>query len=204
MIHSPEFRVGRRAPLTESKTVMKWNLTVLAGCLGGLALAWPVGGAETNSVAGRVGVYDSRVVAYAWFTSGAHMAQLQSQVATAKAEKQAGDTAKLTEDSAALRALQDQMHREVFSTAPCDEALAAIRERLPEIERAAGVTNLISKWDEPALNQHPGAAQVDVTDRLVEAFFKPTEKQSKMIESIKIAKPLPLEQCNELIQAGKN
>jgi hypothetical protein len=182
---------------------MKWNLTVMGWCLGGLALVMPVRGAETNAVAGRVGVYDSRVVAWAWFSSAAHMAQLQAQVAAARAEKQAGDTNKLQVDSAALRALQDQMHREVFSTAPCEEALTEIKGRIPEIERAAGVGELVSKWDGPALKQHPGAEQVDMTDRLVQAFFQPTEKQSEMIESIKKSEPLPLEKCNELIRAGK-
>ena len=182
---------------------MKWNLAVMGWRLGGLALVMPVRGAETNAVAGRVGVYDSRVVAYAWFTGGAHMAQLQAQMAAARAEKQAGDTNKFQVDAAALRAFQDQMHREVFSTAPCAEALAEIKDRLPEIERAAGVGELVSKWDGPLLDKHPGAERVDVTDRLVEAFFKPTEKQSTMIESIKKSEPLPLEKCNELIRAGK-
>jgi hypothetical protein len=78
-----------------------------------------------------------------------------------------------------------------------------IKDRLPEIERAAGVTNVISKWDEPALKQHPGAEQVDVTDPLVHAFLNPTDKQLKVMEGIKKAEPVPLEKCNELIRAGK-
>lgn len=173
---------------------------LLLGCL---VLVMPVRAAETNALAGRMGVYDSRVVAYAWFWSDAHQAKLKEQMAAARSAKQAGHEAKLKEYSAALSAEQDQMHREVFSTASADEALAALKSRIPEIEKAAGVPNLVSKWDEPSLSNYKGVEKVDVTDKLVRAFFNPTDKQSKMIEGIKKSDPLPLEKCNELIQKGK-
>jgi hypothetical protein len=182
---------------------MKLKFGVIWLWFGCLAMVTPVRSAETNAVARRVGVYDSRVVAYAWFLSDAQQAKLKGQMATAQAAKQAGDEAKLKEYSAALSALQDQMHREVFSTAPADEALTVIKGRIPEIEKATGVTDLVSKWDEPSLNNYKGAEQVDVTDKLVGAFFNPTEKQLKVIEGIKKSDPLPLEKCNELIRKGK-
>jgi len=163
----------------------------------------PVRSAETNAAARRVGVYDSRVVAYAWFLSDAQQTTLKEKVATAQAAKQAGDETKLKKYSAALRALQDQMHREVFSTAPADEAMTVIKGRIPAIEKAAGVTDLVSKWDEPSLNNYKSAEKVDVTDELARAFLKPTEKQLKVIEGIKKSDPLPLEKCNELIREGK-
>jgi len=171
--------------------------------LGCLAIMIPVRAAETNAVAGRVGVYDSRVVAYAWFWSDAQQAKLKQQMAAARAAKQAGDEAKLKEYSVALSAAQDQMHRKVFSTAPADEALAVIKERIPEIEKGAGVTDLVSKWDQPSLNNYKGAKKVDVTDALVRAFFNPTEKQWKVIEGLKKSDPLPLQECNELIRKRK-
>ncbi len=182
---------------------MKQKLGVMWLWLGCLAMVMTVRGADTNLVAGRVGVYDSRVVAYAWFASDAQQAKLKEQMATARAAKQAGDEAKLKEYSAALSAMQDQMHREVFSTAPADEALAAIKGRIPDIEKAAGVPNLVSKWDEPSLNKYKDAEQVDVTDELVRAFLKPTEKQLQVIAGIKKSDPLPLEKCNELIRKRK-
>ncbi len=159
--------------------------------------------AETNAMAGRVGVYDSRVVAYAWFLSAAQQTQLKEQMAVARAAKQAGDEAKVKEYSAALSAKQDQMHREVFSVAPADEALTAINGRIPEIEKAAGVSVLISKWDERSLNNYKSAEKVDVTDNLMREFFTPTEKQLKVIDGIKKSVQLPLEKCNELIRKGK-
>jgi hypothetical protein len=198
-----KFTVCQRGTLTESEDVMKLKLGMTWVWLGCLAVVCPLRAAETNAAAGRVGVYDSRVVAYAWFWSDAQQTKLKEQMAAAKAAKQAGDEAKSKEYSNALRALQDQMHREVFSIAPADEALTVIKGRIPEIEKAAGVPELVSKWDKPSLNKYKDAEKVDVTDNLVRAFFNPTDKQVKVIEGIKKSDPLPLEQCNELIRKRK-
>jgi len=187
----------------ESVKVMKRTLGLIGIFLASVAMVMPVRGADTNVIGKRLGVYDSRVVAYAWFCSDAQQAKLKEQVAIARAAKEAGDTNKFKEYSAALRAKQDQMHREVFSTAPAAEALATLKGRIPEIEQAAGVAHLVSKWDKPSLNQYAGAETVDVTDTLVNAFLQPTKEQLKVIASIKRLAPLPLDQCNELIRTGK-
>ena len=189
------------AGLNEGTDVMKWKVGVVV-CLGSLALLAPVQGAESKALAGRVGVYDSRVVAYAWFSSDANMAKLRAEVATAQVAKSSGDTAKFKELSTALRAKQDQIHRELFSTVPIDEALGIINARIPEIEKTASVSDLVSKWD-ARLENYPAAQQVDVTDQLVHAFITPSEQQSKVMESIIKAKPLPLDKCNELIKNGQ-
>jgi hypothetical protein len=177
-------RFGQRH-LGEHKETMKRKIVVIGLCLGTLAMLMSAGVADANAVGGRVGVYDSRVVAYAWFWSDAQQAKLKEQMDAARAAKQAGDQAKLKERSAALSALQDQMHREVFSTAPAKEALAMIKDRIPEVEKAAGVAIMVSKWDKPSLNNYKGMDRVDVTDRMARVLFKPTEKQLKVIERIK-------------------
>ena len=163
---------------------MKWKLGAVCLWFGCMAILLPARAAETNAVAARVGVYDSRAVVYAWFSSDANMAKLKAEVAAAQAAKASGDNAKLKELSTALRAKQDQIHRELFSTAPADEALAEIKGRLPEIEKAAGVSALVSKWDARLSNDFKGAEQVDVTDQLVNAFITPTDKQLKILELI--------------------
>jgi hypothetical protein len=183
--------------------IMNPKLGLVWLSLGCLAVVSPVRAADTNAVAGRVGVYDSRAVAYAWFTSDAQMAQLKEQMAAGRAAQQAGDQAKVMEYKTLLKGKQDQIHREMFSTAPAAEALAVLDGKLQAIEQAAGVTNLVSKWDEPALRNYKDAEKVDVTDALVRAFIQPTEKQLKTIESIEKAAPLSLEKCNELIQKNE-
>ena len=185
---------------------MKMMFTILCGLgccwFGGGTVARAGDGEVTHSTPVRIGVYDSRAVALAWFWSAPVQQRLQDQMAAARASKQAGDTARFKELAAALRAEQDRIHRQGFSTAPVDDALAALKDRIPEIEKQAGVSMLVSKWDEAALKKYPNAEQVDVTGQLVRGF-KPTEKQLKMITDLQKKKPLSLEQCDELIRKGE-
>lgn len=176
-------------------------LSVL-GCLGIVALFTAAAEDHTNAPA-VIGIYDSRAVAYAHFVSPASEKALQQQMAEARAAKESGDTNKLAPLAAKLRAKQDQAHRQVFSTAPVDEALAAIKDRLPELQKQAGVTALVSKWDEATLKKYKDAKTIDVTDQLVREFIQPNEQQSKTIQSIEKSKPLPLEKCEELIRKGE-
>jgi hypothetical protein len=158
--------------------------------------------AETNTAPVRIGTYDSRAVAFAWFWSDAHQRQLQEFIRTAQAAKAAGDTNRFTELAASLRQQQDEIHREGFSIAPPTEALAEIKDRLPEIQRAAGVIDLVSKWDDATLIKYSAAEKVDVTERLVREFH-PTDKQLKTITSIEKSEPLSLQKCEELIRKGE-
>jgi hypothetical protein len=180
---------------------MKRTLCLLAG-LGWLWLgnsAVRAGdGSGTNTA--RIGVFDSRAVAYACFVSESNQVRLKERMTEARTAKQAGDTNRFNELAAALRGTQDNMDREVFSSAPATEALAAMKERIPDIEKQAGVTALVSKWDEAGLKQYPQAEKVDVTDQLVREFIQPTDKQAKTIASIIKSEPLSPEKCEELIR----
>jgi hypothetical protein len=122
---------------------------------------------------------------------------------SAKAAKESGDQVGYKAKEAAIRELQDKNHRQVFSTAPVDDALESIKESLPEIKQAAKVDALVSKWDTETLKQYKNAEQVDVTDQLVRKFITPNEKQTKAIEELKKAKPVSLEKAEELIRNGK-
>jgi len=155
---------------------------------------WAAGsGGEAKDELQRIGIYDSRAVAYAFFWTNDQQAKRNEQMKAANAAKAAGDTSQFEKLSKALTDAQQKIHRQVFSSAPVDDALAAIEPRLPEIRKQAGDAALVSKWDAPALRKYPSAVQVDVTDLLV-AEFKPTEKQLKAIEEIKKQKPVPLDQ----------
>jgi hypothetical protein len=189
------------------KATMKIIFSVLCGlgCLwfGGGTVAMAGDGAVTNSTPVRIGVYDSRAVAYACFWSESYQSKLKEQMAAARAAKQAGDTARFKELDATLRQTQDQLHRQVFSTAPADDALAALKGQIPEIEKQTGVTALVSKWNEQALAQYKDAGKVNVTDRLVREFIQPTGQQQKVLSEMQRQKPLPLEKCDELIRKGE-
>ena len=88
-------------------------------------------------------------------------------------------------------AWQEKAHRQAFGTAPVDDLLLYITNALPEIRKDAGVTAIISKWDEPQLRKHPGAQIVDVTMKLVDAFH-PNERQRKAAIEIRRRKPIAL------------
>jgi hypothetical protein len=151
----------------------------------------------------RAGVYDSRAVAYAYFWSPPFRQERDALLARAKAAKEAGDTALLNELKPRIVAEQKQAMLAVFSTAPADDAMAAIKDMLPAIEQDLGVNRLISKWDEDALKGIPEANRVDATDRLVRAFFpKPSEHLRSQIKAFEAAKPLPLWQARLLCLFG--
>ena len=87
--------------------------------------------AETKPASERIGIYDSRVVAYAHFWTEPHQRDLNERAKTAKDAKAAGQTARYEELSASLKQEQERIHRQVFSTAPIDNVLADIKDRLP-------------------------------------------------------------------------
>ena len=185
---------------------MKTNILILlAVCL---CAGAAVGAAETPTVqpttppAARVGTYDSRVVAFAYFWSAPQQQMAKERMAAAKTAKATGDQATYAAIAQEMKERQSRSHLQVFSTAPVDDAMAALRERLPQLAAQAGVGEFVSKWDEAALQKYPEDARVDVTDLLVQEFKLP-EPQQKMLEGIKRATPLPLDEARRLDVAGK-
>jgi hypothetical protein len=150
----------------------------------------------------RIGVYDSRAIAYADFVSEGHMVKIKSMVAAANEAKNAGETAKLKELSAALKAEQERSDLQVFSSAPVDDALAAIKARVEEVKKAAGVELLVSKWDTKALAERKGAQPVDVTAELLRDY-KLTEKQLKVVSELQKHPPMPIDKAQKLAAQGK-
>lgn len=136
----------------------------------------------------RVGVYDSRAVAYAHFWSASECRIRDAIMAEGKAAKAAGDTERVRALGTQMAAAQERSHQQVFGTAPANEAMAALQEKLPTIQRELGVRRLVSKWDDSALREVPRSQRIDVTDRLVQEFgLEP--KRMKTLEELKKSKP---------------
>lgn len=152
-----------------------------------VGVAW---GRLAAAPAERVGVYDSRAVAYAHFWSPGAEREREEAMAAARAAQAAGDTAEFKRRSAAMADLQKRMHAEVFGAAPATEALAALTPRLPEVLRELGVARLVARWDTKALRDVPETARVDVTDALVRQFITPNDRQRKVLESMKTTAPV--------------
>ena len=158
--------------------------------------------AETNAAPQRIGIYDSRAIAYAHFWSEAHQREINELVKAAKEARAAGHTERFKELDAALKKEQEQNHLQVFSTAPVDDVLAEMKDRLAEIQKEAGVARLVSKWDSKTLKEHQRAERLDVTDRLLREFNL-SEKQMKVAKEIQTKPPLPLDKARKLTREGK-
>jgi len=74
--------------------------------------------------------------------------------------------------------------------------MASLKTRLPEIQKQASVSVLVSKWDQQGLQSYKSAQQTDVTDLLL-AKFKLDPKQIKTVEEIKKQKPVPLDKIDK-------
>jgi hypothetical protein len=141
----------------------------------------------------RIGTYDSRAVALAYYNSAEQQktpglrSQLQSEYAQAKA---GGDEKKIKELEAAGIAWQQLMHEQAFSTGSISNVIAVIKDKLPDIARQAGVTLLVSKWD--VAYRDPSVEYVDVTMPVVR-LFSPGDKVLTWIEEMKKQDPVPID-----------
>ncbi len=171
-------------------------LSLVAGVVAAFAQA-PSADAAGSPAKERIGVYDSRAVAVAFAGSPAQEAQLRRLRERRDAASAAGDAAESAKVKAEGQAMQRKAHQQAFGTAPVDEILAELGDVLPELRKNAGVSALVSKWDERELARHPGADRVDVTPRLIDALH-PTERQRRSAIEIQKHAPISLERAAEL------
>ena len=122
------------------------------------------------------------------------MGDLKAEKDKAKA---AGDQKRIAEIEAEGATRQKLMHKQGFSTAPVDNILEQIKDRLPAIKEKAGVNALVSKWDKAGLAKYKDAELVDVTMALVDAF-NPSDRQHKSAIGIQKYDPIPLKQAENI------
>ena len=146
----------------------------------------------------RVGIYDSRAIALAWAGSEFFDEEFNEWTAKHDKAKAARDDKRVSELQTEARARQVLLHRQGFSTAPVDDILDLIKDRLPEIGERAGVVAIVSKWDEEALASYGSAKQVDITMALVEAFGL-NQRQLELVEELRKQPPVPLEELERLM-----
>jgi hypothetical protein len=149
----------------------------------------------------RIGVYDSRAIAVAFVgspvykaTNGKKLTEMMAEHEKAKAE---GNQKRIAELEAWGKAQQALLHKQGFSTAPVDNILQQVDDRLPAIKQKADVTVLVSKWDKETLAKHPSAELIDVTMDLVDAF-NPNERQRKSAVEIQKHQPISLEEADKI------
>ncbi len=149
----------------------------------------------------RIGVYDSRAIAIAWAGTEPFINEIKDLKARHQEAKEAGDTELAEKLETEGVAMQERMHFQGFSTAPVDNILAHFQESIAIAMEKAGVTVIVSKWDEEGLARHPDAEQVDVTMELVEVMGT-NERQLNSISQIGDQPPVPMEELKKMLAEG--
>jgi hypothetical protein len=149
----------------------------------------------------RIGVYDSRAIVVAFVGTDAWKNSVGKELADKKAEndkaKSEGNQKRVAELEAWGKAQQARLHKQGFSTAPVDDILKHIKNKMPEIAKSAGVGPIVSKWDTETLAKYKSAEQVDITMALVDAF-QPTKERRQIAADIQKHKPIPLKEAEDL------
>lgn len=143
----------------------------------------------------RVGTYDSRAIAVAFAGSETFRKRTENAESEYEKAKKEENQKRVAELGAEAVAQAMRRQKQVFSTAPVDDILAHIKDKLPEIAQKAGVGPIVSKWDKEALAKYESAELVDVTIALVEAL-NPNEQQLKYAIEIQKYAPVSLEEVD--------
>ena len=153
--------------------------------------AGPVKEADQSKL--RVGIFDSRAVAAAWYRSKAHMKLVSEAKAEYKKAKAAGDTKRAAELEKEGEEGQEAAHRQGFGNEPIDNVLERIEKDLPKIAESAEVDILVSKWE--IAYQDKSAKFVDVTWDMVN-LFDPDEATVELTKELIEMEPVPLDQLD--------
>lgn len=142
----------------------------------------------------RIGTFNTRSLALAYWRSDAGLAQINATVNRAKTARQNGCDMmqlKLLEDD--CRSLQDGMMAEVFGNAPIDDVMPKLRDVLPIVAKQYDVVAIVPQVSFVS----DGVETVDVTNALA-AAFKPSAKTCRMMAD------LPKHPCAALKIANDN
>ncbi len=133
----------------------------------------------------RVGVYDNRAIAVAYFGSEYNIF-LKKRAEHHEAQA-AGDTARAKELTVWVERFQRQIHFQGFCRVPVDDLLLLVKDKMAGVAKRAGV-DLIGWSPDYAVME---VETVDITAELV-ALFDPSENKLKQIEDLKGTEPTAL------------
>jgi Skp family chaperone for outer membrane proteins len=137
----------------------------------------------------RIGIFDSRAVALAWYNSPGGRKDLGGLHEELRHAKERRDTERVKEIEALGPARQQLMHQQVFSNGSISNFLPALATTLETVAKEKGVAVIVSKWE--IAWKDPAFEYVDVTDALI-AAMKPDAKVQRWLADMKSKEPLPL------------
>lgn len=163
------------------------KLKILTGGLFAIALlALPLSAqAQETAKKIRVGVYDNRAIALAYF--GSDYNEFIKKRSEFQEVQKSGDSARIEELNEWVGKFQRQIHFQGFCRAPVDDLLLLVKDKMAGLASRTGVD--IIGW----YPDYTGAEVeiVDITDELV-ALFNPSESKLKEIKGLKGVEPIAL------------
>ena len=155
-------------------------------CLTLLPLTRPAGGADppptatATRPAPRVGTFDPRAVAVAYYRSPLHGLRVRDAAAEYRKAKDAGDRARAERLQAEGAAGQKRAHLQVFGNGPYDTLADDLTPVAADVAAAAGVDVIVPK----VFYARPGTEAKDVTEALLEAL-KADDKTRQTIQELR-------------------
>lgn len=172
---------------------MKKNLFYLIWSMAALILSTTVINSTVcaQSVKPVIGVYDSRQVVLAYFSSPAGKEWKKNLDMRSDSAQKAGDTSKLRSLSIEAMSYQHLLHQMCFSTASVSMVLEPYKSKLPELAKKAGVDILVSKYNLNFIS--PDLKTVDVTAAVVK-LFNPPANVEQTLKEIEKTEPVPIQE----------
>jgi hypothetical protein len=166
----------------------RWGLVCLIAAV--FAAASGNAAAQTSRSAVRIGVFDSRAVALAYYNSPEQQQLMRAMVGELEKARASGDARRVKELELQGPILQARMHWQVFSSLSIPNILDKVADRIPGIANEAGVLAVASKWE--ISYKDSSVEYVDITSLLV-ALFHPDARVQKWIEQMSGKDPIPLD-----------
>ncbi len=186
--------------MSSATTVFLTAIAWFAACCAGCESPSPSESASGPDHRMTIGVYDSRSVAVAYGGSELHEAQTARLQAMLGRAREAGDERAIKDCDERVWDARKHLHRQAFGTESVDDLLALVPSEVERITRASGVDLLVSCWDEEKLASYEGAARVDVTEQLIEAF-DPSERQRGRALAMREHDPLSAEALERMFRS---
>lgn len=155
-----------------------------------ITMFFPIQGKGTNAqTVQRIGVFDSRAVAIAYYNSKYSQnqqiyASLDSQMKEAK-EKGDKEAISKIEREGSLR--QVMMHEQGFGKGSINNITETIKDKITQLANDENLSAVVSKWE--LVFSSKSVELIDVTEKIVN-FFEPTEQIKTMVKEMMQTEPV--------------
>lgn len=137
-----------------------------------------------------IGVYDSRIVVFAYSRSELFSMHQEAFRKESDSAQKANDTIKLKELSLRAVSYQHLLHQMVFGPGSTAAIVALVKDHLAEVAKTTGVSIIMSKFELSYAD--PKLQTIDITGEIVK-LFNPKENIDEMSREIAKNDPVPLE-----------